>query len=70
MNRYLKYYINTNYSLDSVVCVEGEPLCEPKDFVEWFNKDDWEYVPPEKSLTPDGYMNGFGGRFRRKHDLV
>jgi hypothetical protein len=65
---YLKYYVKQlegGLAIDSVACVTGEPESIPPDFVEWFNKDDWRYVPPINCCYGDGTLNLFAGHLER-----
>lgn len=40
MKSYLKLYLNKNNSLDTTVCVEGEEIKTPPDFVKWIEEGD------------------------------
>ena len=45
---YLKYYLerrNNRLYLNSIVCEENKEIIEPENFVKWFNKDEWKFVP-------------------------
>lgn len=67
---HLKYYIaNTalgNQSVNSIACEDGVEPELPSDFVEWFNPDEWDYMPPADSASSDGTLNAFGGHYFRK----
>ncbi len=63
---FLKYYIKEidgQLMLDSCVSCEREL---PANFVEWFDKDKWNWAPPSRPTMPDGTINVLGGHFRRK----